>query len=404
MTNRRGAHHATSRRRFRPSVLLATVLALAVAAVAGGYTAYSSGYKIGPFKNPNLLANSTHVTHHHGRKRRPGPTTSPSPAPVRTTVAPSPPGGNPQPTVSPTPTTSTSTSSSPPAANAGCSGASNTPGGSDPWGGCFPGAQNTGALASKELVNVDISSGFSPNSSLTADNAGWKFSASDGYIIVTARNAVIDGISDSAGIYVPAGDSLTVKDSKTGLINDEGASLLVENSTLNGGAQSEYPTIGGSNITVENSNISGGKDEINCEGDSCTVENSWLHDNFSTPSSHQQGFLANGGPNYTLQHNSIYCTGGCTADVSFLSNDDHVTVNDNLLVTSPDSAYCVYPGPNASSGVGANDVVWTNNVFQRGAAGKCATYGPVYGWYPSDGTGNVWSGNKWDNGQALSAP
>jgi len=46
-------------------------------------------------------------------------------------------------------------------------------------------------------------------------------------------------------------------------------------------------------------------------------------------------------------------------------------------------------------------MVWRNNVFQLGGNGKCATYGPVYGWYPSDGTGNVWSGNMWTNGATI---
>ena len=271
-------------------------------------------------------------------------------------------------------------------------------------GGFFPGPGNTGVPAGAKLVNVDIPSGYKPNYLLPSDNTGWQFSASDGYIVVTARQAVIDGISDNTGIYVQSGDSLIVKNSRIGLINDEGISLLVEHSTLNGGAQNEFPTIGGNNVTVESSNIRGGKDEVNCEGDSCTVENSWLHDNYGTPTSHQQGFLADGGSNYKLRHNSIYCTGGCTADVSFLSNDDNVIVSNNLLVASPDSAFCVYPGPNQSSQTGVNNIVWTNNVFQRGAGGKCATYGPVYGWYPSDGTGNVWTGNIWDDGGAIDNP
>jgi hypothetical protein len=416
MTHRRGTHRSTRRQPFRSPVLLTAVVALVLILAVGAYTAYASGYKIGPFKSSTLVANSARVAHHlHARHRkhiRPHSSTSHTPAPVTTTSAPSSPSPNAQPTatvapITPSPTLTTptpSTGSSAPTAGTGCNGAPNTPGGPDPWGGCFPGPENTGVPADTNLVNVDIGSGYSPGYPLPSDNTGWEFSASDGYIVVTARDAVIDGISDSDGIWVPAGDSLTVEDSMTGLINDEGASLLVENSTVNGGAQIEYPTIGGDNVTVEDSNIYGGKDEVNCEGDSCTVENSWLHNNYSVPAAHQQGFLANGGSGYKLQHNSIYCTGGCTADISFLSDDDNVTVSNNLLVSSPDSAFCVYPGPNQSSQAGVNDVVWTDNVFQRGAAGKCATYGPVYGWYPSDGTGDVWTGNIWDNGQALPAP
>jgi capsular polysaccharide biosynthesis protein len=285
-----------------------------------------------------------------------------------------------------------------------CAGPANTPGGPDPWGGCFPGPENTGVPLASRLVDVDSGTFARLNGALLPDNIGWKFSTSDGYIVITAARAVIDGISDNDGIYVPPGDSLTVKDSRTGLINDEGLSLLVENSTLNGGSQAEFPTVAGNNVTVEYSDVYGGKDEVNCESDDCTVENSWLHNNYNAPESHQQGFLADGGSNYQLRHNSIYCTGGCTADISFLSDNDKATVSDNLLVASPDSAFCVYPGPNESSQTGVNDMVWTDNVFQEGAGNKCATYGPVYGWYPSDGTGNVWSGNMWADGAALDEP
>ena len=414
MTDHRGRHRPIGHKVSRPAAAVAVVWLVALGLALDVYVVQPGGHGSGESNSATLAADAARLSHHPLRPRwhyvpRYGVTLSPSPSPSHsttksstggTTDTPSPVTSTPSPVTS-TPSTAPTSSSPTSAPDTSCSAAANTPGGADPWGGCWPGPGNTGAPACESLLNVDISSGYSPGSGLPSDNTGWIFSASDGYIVVTARNAVIDGISDSTGIYVPAGDSLIVKDSMAGLINDEGTSLLVENSTLNGGSQNEFPTIGGDNVTVESSNLYGGKDEVNCEGDSCTVENSWLHDNYGTPTSHEQGFLADGGSDYTLQHNSIYCTGGCTADVSFLANDDNVTVNKNLMVASPDSAFCVYPGPNQSSQSGVNNVVWTDNVFQRGTAGNCATYGPVYGWYPSAGIGNVWSGNMWDNGQAL---
>jgi hypothetical protein len=288
---------------------------------------------------------------------------------------------------------------------AACGGsAENTAGGADPWGGCWPGPGNTGVPAGTNLVSVDSGNVNPPNAHLPSDNTGWAYSNSDGYIVVTAQKAVIDGIADSEGIAVPGGDSLTVKNSSTGLINDEGTSLVVENSTLNGGDQWEFSTVnGGSNITVENSNLSGGGHEVLCYND-CTVTNSWLHDNAdgSAAGAHQNGFLADGGSGFDLQHNSVYCTGGCTADISFLSIDSNATVTKNLLIASPDSAYCVYPGPDQPTESGISNMVWEDNVFQRGANGNCATYGPVYAWYPGDGSGNVWEGNMWNNGAPVS--
>ena len=40
---------------------------------------------------------------------------------------------------------------------------------------------------------------------------------------------------------------------------------------------------------------------------------------------------------------------------------------------------------------------FTDNVFQRGTNRKCGAYGPVTS-FDRNGTGNVWSGNVWDDG------
>ena len=297
-------------------------------------------------------------------------------------------------------------------ASAACTAAADTPGGPDPWGGCFPGQANVGVLSSTQLVNADTASMTPPNAALPSDNAGWYFYPAGNYIRVRSANAVIDGISDSDGVYVPAGDSLTVKNSQTGAINDQGVSLTVENSTVNGGNQTTSPTISGQNVIVLSSNLYGGKDEINCGGSNCTVENSWLHDNYPAPANgaHQQGFFADGGTSYNLQHNSIFCAGNCTADVSFIPNTNMsgVTINQNLLVASPSSSYCLYAGSDAPSKPGViNQVSVTNNVVQKGANGRCGQYGPVATFDTpnaapgTNGYDNVWSGNTWDNGTVL---
>ena len=45
---------------------------------------------------------------------------------------------------------------------------------------------------------------------------------------------------------------------------------------------------------------------------------------------------------------------------------------------------------------------FTNNVFQRGANRKCGSYGPVTS-FNKNGTGNVWSGNVWDDGTSVAS-
>lgn len=280
----------------------------------------------------------------------------------------------------------------------------NAPGAADPWGGCFPGWQNTGVPAGTALVNVDDGAHNPPSPALLPDNTGWSYSVSNGYISVTSPNAVIDGISDTQGVYVPAGDSLTIENSRTGGVNDEGASLTVLDSKLNGGKQIEFSAItGGTNITVKNSNLIGGQHEVLCYGN-CDVENSYLHKNFNGAAlgDHQNGFLAVSGDNITLIHNSVGCVGGCTADIGLLDQNENsnALIENNLLLYAPDAAFCAYPGPDLAGG-NASYIVWQDNVFQRGANGKCATYGPVSAWNPGDGPGNVWTGNTWDDGTAL---
>ena len=43
--------------------------------------------------------------------------------------------------------------------------------------------------------------------------------------------------------------------------------------------------------------------------------------------------------------------------------------------------------------------MFTNNVFSRGANGKCATYAPIGDW--TYAPGNQWTNNKWDDGTTL---
>jgi hypothetical protein len=215
-------------------------------------------------------------------------------------------------------------------------------------------------------------------------------------------------------IIVNSGN-LTLEDSSViGEVYNYGSgSVLIKNSTINGGS-AHTETVLGSNITIENSNLYGNQHEVYC-GDNCTIENSWLHDNYNGESLgwHQNGFISNGGNHYMIRHNSVYCVGGCTADIGFIPDDNNsnATVEKNLLVATPYASYCLYPSSDSPSKPGTvTGMVVTDNVFQRGASGKCAYYGAVYGWdAPNDVRGtsgfhNVWSGNTWNDGEALAAP
>jgi hypothetical protein len=208
------------------------------------------------------------------------------------------------------------------------------------------------------------------------------------------------------------GSDATIKNSHiNGTVHTDGSgSVLIEDTTINGGSD-HSESVGGANITVMQDNIYGDQHEVHCYSD-CTVEDSWLHNNYNGLALgwHENGFFNDGGSNFTLIHNSVYCVGGCTADITFIpdGNVSYATVSKNLLVATKYAGYCLYPSsdPQYKPGIMTHMVI-TDNVFQRGANGKCGIFGPVYGWDKptatpdTDGYGNVWSGNVWNNGQAL---
>jgi hypothetical protein len=102
----------------------------------------------------------------------------------------------------------------------------------------------------------------------------------------------------------------------------------------------------------------------------------------------------------------VYGTdGGCTGDINLIPNfatAHDVTITGNLFRASPRLAYCTYGGDrNGGTYPNGNHIVYRDNVFERGANGKCGAYGPVSSFNPA-GVGNVWTGNTWSDGTPVS--
>ena len=101
---------------------------------------------------------------------------------------------------------------------------------------------------------------------------------------------------------------------------------------------------------------------------------------------------------------------GCSADISGYPDFapiNHNTISDNLMGSNNQGiGFCVYGGgttgkPFSGDPTNATYIVYRNNVFQRGANGKCGAYGPVTS-FVTGRTGNVWSGNTWvDDGATV---
>lgn len=197
--------------------------------------------------------------------------------------------------------------------------------------------------------------------------------------------------------------------------NEEDASITVEDSTIDGGAQETFPTVSFLNVTLRRVEVKGGQHSVQCSAN-CDIENSWLHGQYIEPGSqgHLNAFISNGGSNMRLYHNTLHCSveptgtgGGCTADLSLFGDFgaiSNVVIQSNLFKSNSTGAgYCLqagwapgkqYPDP--------EKVVVSDNVFERGENGKCGIFGPFTAFNPA-GLGNVWSNNAWDDGQSLGA-
>ncbi len=256
----------------------------------------------------------------------------------------------------------------------------------------WPGTTNTGVPAGATLKKYTGSCTITSTVTISGIDA-----SSCGAILVKANNVVI------------AGSLLPRIDATAGGID----SITVTDSTVNGGTWSGG-AIWGENITALRVNVTGGQHSVHCAGN-CSVTDSWLHDQYNPArqSYHNNAFLTNGGANMVLNHNNLACTpllnstgGGCTADVSLFGDFapvTNVTVENNLLMANNSSiSYCAYGGHEPSKAYPvATDIRFIDNVFERGANGKCGAYGPATS-FQTNATGYVWSGNAFDDGTAIS--
>jgi hypothetical protein len=195
-----------------------------------------------------------------------------------------------------------------------------------------------------------------------------------------------------------------------------GASVNVTDSEIDGGDQETFPSVSYQNLTLTRVEVTGGQHSVQC-WDNCTLKDSWLHDQYIGAGSkgHVNAFISNGGSGFTLIHNTLHCTvqptgtgGGCTADASLFGDFDPISnakIDGNLFKSNSTGAgYCIQAGYNPGKAYpDSTGVVVTNNTFERGSNGKCGIYGPATA-FRAGAPGNVWSGNKFDDGVAIPAP
>ena len=320
-----------------------------------------------------------------------------------------------------------------PPSSAQCSGARNTPGGADPWGGCFPGPNNTGVPAGTSLTVIGSS------------GQGWTFSPGQRLLEIKSCGVVLNAVKVPGDVYLDSSASngthsastpcVTITNSEIdGFVDVQdtdgsqagGPLVLTDDTVDTPNTDDDRSPVLSENYYATGLNVEGARLGFSCRG-FCTITDSYAHDGFLEQEFHYNAVGSNGleGP-LVIEHDSLACDfsntdqtainngAGCSDDIGLFGDFDpisNVTVDKSLFVSSSAAfggvPYCIDTN-NPNSGKtfpNATNEVVTNNVFQRGVrpandgSNRCGQYGPVYAW--TNGNGNVWSGNTWDDGKPL---
>lgn len=203
-----------------------------------------------------------------------------------------------------------------------------------------------------------------------------------GSITVTTNGAIIDGLDISGQIVVNA-DNVTIRNCRITSsdyypIDYARAGLLIEDCEIIGTADAVTAAVSFDNYTIRRCNIGGTTDGLKANSD-VVIEDCYIHDLRVSGGSHNDGIQSTGGSNVTVRHNTID-TGDAGVAIQFGSSDTGWLVTDNLIHSS---------GWAFNGGAGTSNDTFTNNRFA-----------PVPGWYGPigvEGTGNVISGNYYDD-------
>lgn len=189
-------------------------------------------------------------------------------------------------------------------------------------------------------------------------------------------------------------------------------SLTLEDCNIDAGTW-QSQAVGFSDLTIRRCNIIGGTNSV-ISGSNILIEDSWLHAQYLAPTAewHENAFICNGGSNIVLRHNTLHADqenngfgGGVSTNCSLFGDFapiEDVLIEGNLLKATP-GGYGCSAGYNPGKPFGDNptNVTWRDNVFERGPSGQCGVEGPVTSFL--DANGNVWSNNRYEDGELIPA-
>lgn len=278
-----------------------------------------------------------------------------------------------------------------------------TPGGPDPWGGCWPGPDNTGVPAGTSLSNYS------------------------GTCTITANNTVIDSSTvNCSPLTIRAANVTITKSQLNGGVNIESAycssaSVSITDSSVDipdevTGGNSGSTGILRCNFTTNRVDVTGGRRSMYCV-DNCVIENSWVHEQGVDPEAvaHFSGIRME--QDGVIRHNSITCEAtrsgpgsGCSAGLT--GYPDFAPVTNNLIERNVffrgeagGSTMCAYGGatankPFSDDPTNATYIRFISNRFVRAGSQYCGNLGTILH-FDGGRTGNVWTDNLYDDGAAV---
>lgn len=308
------------------------------------------------------------------------------------------------------------------AGGAACVGEPNTPGGPDPWGGCWPGPQNTGypkGLPGDRRAPVTLTPYTGPTT-------------------IKSCGVVIDAKTVNETLVIAAGNGTKSKDTPCvtirnslvkGVIFAESSKygpILIEDTEVAPPDLPFWENIGRNNVFVYRVDSHGGEGVIKCETN-CEAKDNWVHGMRLGGEYHYNAFGGNGTDGFVIEHNYATCgdweavsnpgsDAGCSAVIGFYGDFGpikNITIRRNHLASTFDTSassentqagYCLNPGyyPGKTYPAPKNMSI-TENRFGRGGSGKCGVFGPTNSLNavgkPND---NVWDDNLFDDGAAIS--
>lgn len=379
----------------------------------GGYPSISRDLKKPKTLNGFALAQNAGV-YHYGKTSKfpkstfqgsnylvdvvftPGPVTVPRPNPTATPKPPVTP--TPEPTVTPTPEptatpTPTPTPTTPPTT---------------------PPPTTTPPTTTPPAGGTVVLGRSFPNAATTGVPAGTALTPYTGPCAIQTPNTVIDSKIVNCQLRILAKNVTITNSQINGSIwthpTDGSGSFTVTDSNIDVGDDSEGTGIGDSNFAALRVEVTGGNRSINCFNN-CSVEASFVHDQYRAPGSdaHQSGIRM--GSNGVIRGNTITCaaadgsaSAGCSAALTGYGDFAVVEKNtiDGNLFGGGSGGYCVYGGSSTDKpySAGVNNIAFTNNVWQRGESGVCGYYGAVVS-FDRGAPGNLWTNNVFDDGKPV---